>query len=377
MQADRQRAAKTLSSCFLEQHGGYHHSRFNPLALHGYLLLLYVFSCSEHLTKDNLFGCLMLRHWLAEDYMRWTSDLWRLVKGWSKYVRWCVWTYMQRVCVCVRACVCAQFQVLALTQTSVVFQPALSLLSHYRKTFVTCLFFFHTITFIVCLKINNLWITLFQDLWNRSFLKDSLYALAARRTTDLLCAASRTAAKRYCEPSQTSHWQTLPTHKQVGAQGATEALWIFILWAMETISSLTGLMQTSISLRGSYFTRLQFHPTTWPNNLSQNLVFIVSLESFFFKCYPALGKMNPSVLSSSREQRDHQIHLNCCTKHLAAALHLIRWRPFERCCRTRSWRALPSDDKKVNYWFVYHALKTQSALLNREHIKGGVLLKVF
>lgn len=118
-------------------------------------------------------------------------------------------------------------------------------------------------------------------------------------------------------------------------------------------------------------------PSTWPNNLLQNLVFIVSLDSFFFKCYPVLGKMNPSVLSSLREQRDHQIHLNCCTKHLATALHLIRWRPFERCCRTRSWRALPSDDKKVNYWFVYHALKTQSALLNREHIKGGVLLKVF
>lgn len=30
----------------------------------------------------------------------------------------------------------------------------------------------------------------------------------------------------------------------------------------------------------------------------------------------------------------------------------------------------PQMIKKVNYWFVYRALKTQSALLNREHIKG-------
>lgn len=93
-------------------------------------------------------------------------------------------------------------------------------LSRYRKTCVTCLLFFHTITFIVCLKMNNLWISLFQDLWNPSLPKASLYALAARRTTDLLCAASRTAAKCYCEPSQTSHWQTFLTHKRTSARRA-------------------------------------------------------------------------------------------------------------------------------------------------------------
>ena len=86
MQADRLRAAKTLSSCFLELQRGCHCSTSNPVALPSYLLLLYVFSCSERLTKDNLFGCLMLRHWLVEDYMRWPSDLWWLVVGWSKYV---------------------------------------------------------------------------------------------------------------------------------------------------------------------------------------------------------------------------------------------------------------------------------------------------
>lgn len=102
MQADRLRAAKTLSSCFLEQRRGCHRSRSNPVALPSDLLLLYVFSCSEHLTKDNLFGCLMLRHWLVEDYMRWSSDLWRLVVGWSKYVWVCVNAFSEHVfeCVC-------------------------------------------------------------------------------------------------------------------------------------------------------------------------------------------------------------------------------------------------------------------------------------
>lgn len=90
MQADRPRAAKTLSSCFLEQHRGCRRSTSIPAALPSYLLLLYVFSCSEHLTKDNLFGCLMLRHWLVEDYVRWSSDLWWLVVAWRKYVCWCV-----------------------------------------------------------------------------------------------------------------------------------------------------------------------------------------------------------------------------------------------------------------------------------------------
>lgn len=88
MQPDRLRAAKTLSSCFLELQRGCHRS--SPVAMPSSLLLLYVFSCSEHLTKDNLFGCLMLRSWLVEDYMRWPSDLWWLVVGKSEYVCQCM-----------------------------------------------------------------------------------------------------------------------------------------------------------------------------------------------------------------------------------------------------------------------------------------------
>lgn len=61
---------------------------------------------SEHLKKDNLFGCLKLRLWLVEDYMRWSSDLW--MTGWWVGVRIVlvpvnVWLSVQ-VCVC--ACVC-------------------------------------------------------------------------------------------------------------------------------------------------------------------------------------------------------------------------------------------------------------------------------
>lgn len=68
MEADRQRAAEAFG-------------------LRSALLSLYVFSCSEHLTKDNLFGCLKLQLWLVEDYMRWTSDLWGLLLGWSTNAR--------------------------------------------------------------------------------------------------------------------------------------------------------------------------------------------------------------------------------------------------------------------------------------------------
>ena len=38
MQADRLKAAKTLSCCFLEQHWGCHLSTSNPVALPSYLL---------------------------------------------------------------------------------------------------------------------------------------------------------------------------------------------------------------------------------------------------------------------------------------------------------------------------------------------------
>lgn len=83
-QAESPTAAGTEPSCLLEQHS----TAPDPtlLALPSDPLLLYVFSCSEHLTKDNLFGCLMLRHRLVEDYTRWSNDLWRPVVGWSKYV---------------------------------------------------------------------------------------------------------------------------------------------------------------------------------------------------------------------------------------------------------------------------------------------------
>lgn len=122
MQSDRLRAAKTLSSCFLELQRGCHRS--SPVAMPGSLLVLYVFSCSEHLTKDNLFECLMLRSWLVEDYMRWPSDLWWLVVGKRKYVCQCMWGSVWANIQC--RCVCAQFQVLALTQTLVVFHSASS-----------------------------------------------------------------------------------------------------------------------------------------------------------------------------------------------------------------------------------------------------------
>lgn len=141
MQADRLRAASTLSSCFLELQRGCHLS--NPVALPSYLLLLYVFSCSEHLTKDNLFGCLMLRHWPVEDYMRWPSDLWWLVVGCSKYR--CMWgesvtVYIQCACVFVSVSVCVCVCSCSLTQTSVVFSLVSSELIHLWKKFLFVLF---------------------------------------------------------------------------------------------------------------------------------------------------------------------------------------------------------------------------------------------
>lgn len=124
MRPDRLRAAKTLSSCSSGLHRGCCRSRCNPVAEPSDLLLLYVFPRREHLTKDNLFGCLMLWHWLVEDYMRWPGDLWRLVVGWRTCVSEGEWG--RSVCERFSVCVCVQFQVLALTQTSVVFHPACS-----------------------------------------------------------------------------------------------------------------------------------------------------------------------------------------------------------------------------------------------------------
>lgn len=122
MQADRLRVAKTLSFCFLKLRRDCHCYRSKPIVLPSYLVLLYVFPCSEHLTKDNLFGRLMLWHCLAQDYMRWPSDLWWLVVGWVMCVsargeRRSIKHTCASVFVSVSVWVCVQFQFLALAQT--------------------------------------------------------------------------------------------------------------------------------------------------------------------------------------------------------------------------------------------------------------------
>lgn len=148
----------------------------------------------------------------------------------------CVCIQMGRVCV--RLCV-SVFQVLALIRTWVVSHPSSShfslwqsYLQGYKGILVThSLFFFHTLTFTACWKINNLWISLLRDLWKPPLAEASLYVLAGKRITDLPCEASaaRYAAKCYCELSQISHWQTLLTHKQTGrTKSHGGALWTLI-----------------------------------------------------------------------------------------------------------------------------------------------------
>ncbi len=253
MRDDRLRAVRTLPSFFLEEHWGCHRCRSNPVALPSYLLLLYVFSCSEHLMKDNLFGCLMLRHWLVEDYMRWSDDLWWLVVGWSEYLCWCVWGW---VCLCVYiqwefvsvfvspgvyVCLFSSTSLFSTfcPQKSYFYDNTASLTLGRRLWFFFS--FLQAITSIGCWKTKNLWISLFQDLWNSPHAKSSLFVLAAKRISDLPCEASHTqnSAKCYCELSQISHWQTLRTHKQTGAQRTMEVSWLSLSRAKETISFFT------------------------------------------------------------------------------------------------------------------------------------------
>lgn len=57
------------------------------------------------------------------------------------------------------------------------------------------------------------------------------------------------------------------------------------------------------------------------------------------------------------------------TSHDSPSFHPFE-APLNAAVEPRPEGLHPHMIKKVNYWFVYHALKTQSALLNREHIKG-------
>lgn len=69
--------------------------------------------------------------------------------------------------------------------------------------------------------------------------------------------------------------------------------------------------------------------STYPHKICHKILCLFfSSNSISFKRCPVFGKMNLGVLSAPREQRDHQLHLNCCPKHLATALHLIQARPL-------------------------------------------------
>lgn len=132
-----------------------------------------------------------------------------------------------------------------------------------------------------------------------------------------------------CFGSQENHWLTLRsfTHcsqmllwafpdftltdlPDTQANGCTKS---WFPYCRKLFLSLTVLMYFSNSLKGSHFIHLEFHlphPMTWPNNLCYKILCLLFLRiSVRFKRCPVLGKMNLGVLSSSREQRDHQLHL--------------------------------------------------------------------
>lgn len=74
----------------------------NPMALLREPPLCFMSSpAAKHLMKDNLFRCLMLWHWLVEDYVRWLGDLWRLAEAWRMCGSAC-----EAKCGCYAACTC-------------------------------------------------------------------------------------------------------------------------------------------------------------------------------------------------------------------------------------------------------------------------------
>lgn len=105
-------------------------------------------------------------------------------------------------------------------------------------------------------------------------------------------------------------------------------------------------------------------------------MFVTFLGRLFLKSCSDLGKMN---LFFYLEESEEMI------SHILTVVQNILWQSFiwsvrgsfERCCRTWSWRASPAHDKKWIIGLFIKLLKPQSALLNRERIKRGVLLKVF
>lgn len=65
--------------------------------------LCFMPSAAKLLMKDNLFRCLMLWHWLVEDYVWWLGDLWRLAEA-------CVSAWEAK-CGCYGVCACHSFSV--------------------------------------------------------------------------------------------------------------------------------------------------------------------------------------------------------------------------------------------------------------------------
>lgn len=130
-----------------------------------------------------------------------------------------------------------------------------------------------------------------------------------------------------------------------------------------------------VNLLPNFIHLASWHDST--TSAAQPSVYCFSVSAFVLNLAQLLGRWS-CVYFDPPESKEITSYVSTVVQNiLRQALIWSTRGPFERRCRTRPWRAWASDDKKVNYWFVYHALKTQSALLNRAHIKRGVLLKVF
>lgn len=117
----------------------------------------------------------------------------------------------------------------------------------------------------------------------------------------------------------------------------------------ECITSSTVFMKISVSLKRSLFHKSRISSGPVHDTILQKY-FSVPAAVLNLQC-PVLGKINLFVLFFFLKRAEITSYVSTLVQNVLRQAFI--WSvlpPFERCCRTRSWRASPSDDKKK--WII-------------------------
>lgn len=163
----------------------------------------------------------------------------------------------------------------------------------------------------------------------------------------LTCStASHTAAKCYCEPSQISHTPLTCKPRSTDSNGsmlrviAKKSIWIYFI-------------SHCVNVNFCFFEAFVFHQS---KNFSRLVPWRspVTITKWLAVCYFSLSTLVLNVAHFLGKWTSTYFHPQEITSYISTVVQnilgqLLIWSvrdPFERCCRTRSWRASPSDDKK-------------------------------